>query len=214
MTIGGDLAGSRLSVALDLRHPLAYLALRPAITLGREFQLNINWLPLTAPALRGPSAPGASDDRGVRHKRHRTHMLAREIAVYSEVQGLTIKEPYRDAPVDAANLGWLFMRAHAPELLEPFLEELFRRYWALELGAADTRDIAAVVSTCEADAEAFLRWAASEGAAVAEAIANELAKQGVFTSPAYLVDDQVFYGRQHLPMIRWLLDGQTGPAPI
>lgn len=44
--------------------------------------------------------------------------------------------------------------------------------------------------------------------------ASGLREMGVFDVPAYLVEDDLFLGRQHLPMIRWLLTGRRGPAPI
>jgi 2-hydroxychromene-2-carboxylate isomerase len=214
MSTSTDLGVSKLTVALDIRNPFAFLALRPAIEFGRELGVAINWLPFTAEPLHPPSTPSADDDRGARHRRHRAHMIAREIAIYSEAQGLTVKEPYRDAPGDAANLAWLWMRAHAPESLESFLVELFRRYWALELDAGDARDVSKVVSACGEDAARFLEWAVSEGAGAAEVVSKELEEAGVLTVPAYLVSDQIFYGRQHLPMIRWLFEDQKGPVPI
>jgi 2-hydroxychromene-2-carboxylate isomerase len=214
MRCSADLDRARLSVALDIRHPLAYLALRPAIELGRDLGLQINWLPLAGQPLRRPTSPSPEDDRGIRHRRHRAQMIAREIAVYSEAQGSTLKEPYRDAPADAANLGWLWMRAQAPRSLEPFLEELFRRYWALELDAGDPGHVADVVSACGGDAAGFLAWAAAEGPLAAEGVAEELVGAGMIQAPAYLVRDEVFYGRQHLPLIRSLLGDRKGPTPI
>ena len=37
---------------------------------------------------------------------------------------------------------------------------------------------------------------------------------GVFETPAYLVDGEVFLGRAHLPMVRWILSNRAGPPPI
>ena len=124
MSFGSDLATARLTVVLDIRDPRAFLALAPAIAFGRELGVAINWLPLAAEPLRPPSAPGPDDDRGVRHRRHRAQMIAREIAVYAQSQGLTLEEPYRNAPADAAHQAWLWMRAQARQGLEadrPFL---------------------------------------------------------------------------------------------
>lgn len=207
-------ASAPLRVALDLRHPFAYLALGPTLRLGRELGLAIDWLPLCAQTLRPPSPPGPRDDRGIRHRRHRAHMIAREIAVYADAQGLTLREPYRDDPADAANLAWLWVRAEAPPRLLPFLQETFRRYWAVELAAGDPDAVAEVLRACGLDADAFRRWAGGPGSELAAQVAGELAAVGVFQSPAYVLDGEVFYGRQHLPMIRWLLQGRQGPAPI
>jgi hypothetical protein len=37
---------------------------------------------------------------------------------------------------------------------------------------------------------------------------------GAFGVPAYLLHGEVFIGRQHLPMLEWLLTGQPGAPPI
>lgn len=214
MNFATGLDTSPLTIALDLRDPFAYLALGPAIAFGRELGVAANWLPVESQSLHPPSTPGADDDRGVRHRRHRAHMLAREIAVYAEAQGLTIREPYRNEPTDAARLAWLWMRAEAPERVEPFLTELFRRYWALDLDAADPSSVAQGVAAFEGDAGRFLSWASSEGPAALTSVAADLKEAGVTASPAYLARGQVFLGRQHLPMIRWLLEGERGAVPI
>jgi len=214
MSFGADLDGATLTVVLDIRHPLAFLALGPAIEFGHQMDLRINWLPLATQPLNPPSAPGDADDRGVRHKRYRAEMIAREIAIYAEAGGLVVKEPYRAGAVDAAHLGWLWMRSEAPGSIEPFLQELFRGYWALELDAAEASDVARVVEACGGAGERFLAWADGPGPEVARRVAEELAGAGIFQTPAYVVDEEVFHGRQHLPMIRWILEGRTGAVPI
>ncbi len=205
---------SPLTIALDVRDPFAYLALSPAIAFGRELGVAIDWLPVRAQPLHPPSTPGPADDRGIRHRRHRAHMLAREIAVYAEAQGIVIREPYRDAPADAANLAWLWLRTQARDRLEPFLLELFRRYWSVALDVADRDAVAGVVDAAGADAPGFLAWARGEGPEALARLEAALREAGLHGSPAYLACNQVFLGRQHLPMIRWLLGGQQGPVPI
>jgi 2-hydroxychromene-2-carboxylate isomerase len=214
MSAPAGLAQSALCIALDIRHPLAYLALPPAIEFGREMAIDVDWLPLEGQPLRAPSTARPDDDRSIRHKRHRANMIAREIAIYARVRGLTVREPYRDASAGAANLAWLWVRAQAPSSLPAFLEELFRRYWALDLDADDLADVVDVLRTLELYSSGFEAWAADEGAREAERVARALREAGVHQAPAYLLEGEVFYGRQHLPMIRWILNGRAGPGPI
>ena len=37
---------------------------------------------------------------------------------------------------------------------------------------------------------------------------------GVFDVPSYSLDGEIFLGRQHLPMIRWLLSDRRGQPPV
>ncbi|MBW2391534.1 MAG: DsbA family protein [Deltaproteobacteria bacterium] len=213
MTISADLDRAKLTVVLDIRHPFAYLALRPAIELGQDAGVEINWLPLRSQTLRPPLASSPDDDRGIRHRLRRAQMIAREIAVYAEARGLQIDEPYRDGPSTAFELAWLWVRDAAAKSLEPFLEQAFRCYWALDLDVGSIEDVANVVEQCGLESVAFREWARDEAEA-ASSISEQLAQAGVFQTPAYLVGDEVFFGRQHLPMIRWILEDKDGPVPI
>lgn len=204
----------RLTVALDIRHPFAYLALGPTIALRRETAVEIDWLPVRTQTLRPPSRSGPDDDRGFRHRRHRAEMIAREIAVYADVQGLRLESPYRDGPTAPLHSAWLWIRAHAPDLLETFLERAFAKYWAVDLDTDSLDEIAMLAGECGLDEGAIRAWTAGEGTNAGDRIAAELAEAGVFQTPAYLLGNEVFYGRQHLPMIRWLLEGRQGPVPI
>jgi 2-hydroxychromene-2-carboxylate isomerase len=211
---GAALASSTLSVALDLRHPLAYLALGPTRAFARRRGLEPNWLPLTVPTLNPPSPPEAGDDRGARHRRYRAQAIAREIAVYAEAQGLVLHDPYRQADAGAANGAWLWVRDRRPEALGSFLETLFRAYWAAGLDPSDPDAVAALVDATGADAAGFRAWYPREGEDALASLAAELGGYGLFQVPAFVVQDEVFYGRQHLPMIEWILDGRAGPVPI
>ncbi len=205
---------SRLSILLDIRHPLAYLALRPAAAIAREVRIEINWLPVVAPPLRRPTAPSADDDRGIRHRRYRAQAIAREIETYAAAQGLVLKESYRGPDPAAVNLGWLWIRERHPERLEAFLTEAFRAYWGLELDPSSESEVASLVDSLDADGAKYRAWCAAEGVAAAAALANELREQGLSRVPCYIVEAEVFFGRQHLPMVRWILEGRAGPIPI
>ncbi|MGH0031898.1 MAG: DsbA family protein [Myxococcota bacterium] len=214
MSLSADIDASTLTVLLDVRHPFACLALGPTRALGESLGIDVNWLPIEAQPLNPPSTPAPGDDRGVRHKRYRAQAIAREIDVYAAAQGLVLRDPYRAGDVAAANRGWLWVRDRAPAALPDWLERLFAGYWSVELDASDPRAVAATIDAVGADGAGFLDWCDGDGAAAAERLAAELRERGVFGVPAYLLEDEVFQGRQHLPMIRWILEGRSGPVPI
>lgn len=204
----------RLSVLLGLQDPFSYLALRPAMAFAEEMAVGVNWLPLRVAPLQPPSPPGPGDDRGVRHRRYRAEAVAREIRTYADAQGLVIREPHRGGDVDAAHLAWLWVREHRPQQLPLFLTEVFRAFWARELDAASGREVASQVDAVGCDGAAFLEWARGAGPSIAGALQADLRERGLLRVPAYVVDGEVFYGRQHLPMVRWILEGRSGPPPI
>ena len=36
---------------------------------------------------------------------------------------------------------------------------------------------------------------------------------GIFGVPGYVLDGEYYFGREHLPRIRWILAGRVGRAP-
>jgi 2-hydroxychromene-2-carboxylate isomerase len=79
---------------------------------------------------------------------------------------------------------------------------------------AAPRVVEQAVAELGGDAGAFREYAAREGRAELAELQRELAAAGLFSVPAYLTGGEVFLGRQHLPMLEWLLTGRTGLAPI
>jgi 2-hydroxychromene-2-carboxylate isomerase len=214
MTLLCDIESAPLSVLLDIRHPAAYLALGPAASLADELGMQFNWLPLVAPPLNPPSEPAPHDDRGIRHRRYRAQAIARDIEVYAAAQNLVLRDYYRDPDPEALNLAWLWLRERDPEQLLDFLAEAFRAYWALELDPSDRGAVATMLQRFSPDSGEFLTWCDDDGPATAAQVALELRERGLFGVPGYLIDDEFFLGRQHLPMIRWILGGRKGPGPI
>lgn len=214
--IAAQLGPATLRVVLDLRNPFSYLALGPTRALGEELGIEIDWLPLAGKPLNAPTEPAPDDDRGVRHRRSRALALARDIATYAEAQGLSIRDYYRAPDTDLAYQAWLWLRARDPARLASYLEGLFRGYWAGAdgLDPAQPEAILELLDEIGAPRREFETWSAAEGEKTATALAEALREEGLFQAPGFVVEDEVFYGRQHLPMIRWILGGRAGPVPI
>ncbi len=209
-----EIGEHRLTVLLDIRNPLAYLALGPTVDLGKEHSLQINWLPCEGQLLHAPSEPGSNDDRSVIHKRSRAQAIALEIQIYGEAQGLVLREYYRAGDPNIVHAAWLWVRAQRPSALEALLSESFRSYWACETDPSDVDAIAKLVESVGADGTAFRNWLEPNGRAALAATNEEVRARGLAGVPGYFIDDEVFWGRQHLPMIRWILGGREGHGPI
>ena len=193
-----------LTVTLDVKRPECYLALAPTRALAAELDIAVDWLPTVASPHRRPPAGGG---RGERHLRHRAAYNAREIERYAAVQGLVIEDIYRDPDSTGFGMAMLAAKAHSDAALQGFLDRAFAAYWR---AALDIEDRAALrhllgevgVATFAEDADGFA------------ALQERLVAAGLFNAPAYLVGEEVFFGRAHLPMIRWLLTDRAGPPPI
>jgi 2-hydroxychromene-2-carboxylate isomerase len=209
-----DFEAMPLTVLLDARHPFAYLALEPTRALAKELGIEVDWLPSIGQPLHAPSLPGPADGRGIRHRRIRALAIAREIEVYSSAQGLVLRDYYRAPDPTSLNVAWLWIREFRPLLLESFLRNAFRAYWSLELDPSNPEDLADLIASLGAASIEFRKWEGGIGRARVAALQESIRARGLNGSPCYLVEDEVFYGRQHLPMIRWILTGKRGKGPI
>ena len=207
--------GARMTVLLDLRRP----GVVPRAAARRGAGRGAGPRDRLAAAHRA----GAPSRRRLRvpttiaatlHRRHRAHAIARELAVHARAQGLELREPYRDPDARAFDLGWLWLRERAPQRLYPFLAAGFRAYWSLALDPSSVAAVGDLLRSVGDDASGFAAWCAGEGPATAARVAGEQSARGWFGVPGYVVEGEYFLGRQHLPMIRWILGGRAGPGPI
>lgn len=192
-----------LSVCVDPRHALAYLALQPVQALAGELAIDIDWLPFPAPGLKPPPAP--APDRGTRHRRARARYQASEIQRYADVQGVTIREPFRDADSTPALLGHLWLRQQAAVYLPEYLQRVFRGHWEVTLDIASPAAVADVLEGLGLDSEPFLAFLHGPGPAALNDLRHRLVAAGVFTVPSLIAEGEVFVGRAHLPLLRRLL---------
>jgi 2-hydroxychromene-2-carboxylate isomerase len=192
-----------LTVCVDPRHALAYLALQPLQALAQELGIHIDWLPFAAPGLKAPPAP--APDRGTRHRRARARYQASEIQRYAEVQGLVIREPFRDVDSTPALLGHLWLRQQAAACLPDYLLRVFRDHWGAALDIGNPEAVAGALDDLGLDVEKFLAFLHGPGPAALDELRHRLAAAGVFTVPSLIAAGEVFVGRAHLPLVRRLL---------
>ena len=199
-----------LTVAIDIKSPECYLALAPTRALARECGVDVDWLPVvTSPPRPAPDG----DDRSARHKRHRVAYRALDLARYARAAGLTILEPDRAPDSTLAGMAMLAARAQSDRALHGFLDRTFERYWKARLDLEDGNALRAILEEAGV-ARSFDDADSPAPRADFAALQASLAAAGIFNAPTYLVEGELFVGRAHLPMIRWILDGRVGPGPI
>lgn len=203
-----------LSVCVDFRRPGAYLALGPTCALADELGVEVDWLPCVVAPLSPPKPAAPDDDRGTRHRRARALYAERDLVRYAADRDLVLGDLYRAPDPSFAALGLLWVKARDAEAVRGYLERVFERYWRELLRLDAPSEIAGVLAELGVPTAGFDAWARGPGRPDLEALQAGLRAAGVFDVPAYVVGEEVFLGRQHLPMIRWLLTGRTGPKPI
>ena len=202
---------TELIVAFNLTDPLARLAFAPTCALADATGVRLRWRPLRTSSLSAPVKPDGDGDRGSWHRYHRARNRDRDLLRYAAVQGIDLGDLYRqvDGTVSAYALLWL--AEHGGDVrtwLDQVLDDFFS-------GAVDVESKSAVAATLPAGMQAdFEAWAASDGPSALDAAEQNLRDAGLHAVPGYLVDEEPFIGRAHLPMLSWIIGGRAGPPPI
>ena len=210
---------SPLIVYLDFKSPYAYLAKDPSGQLEHDFGIAIDWRPLT---LDIPSFLGSAkvNDAGKVVEENRTprqwqgvryaYMDAKR---YARLNNILIYGPQKIWDSSLASIGMLWARQAGRGVLRAYMDIVYERFWQRELDIEDADVVAAVIAEAGGDGHEYLDYLAGEGRAEHGDLQAGLHDAGVFGVPSYVLDGEIFFGREHLPAVRWILGGRCGPAP-
>jgi 2-hydroxychromene-2-carboxylate isomerase len=208
---------SALTILFDFKSPHAYLALAPTLAMLDELSVTADWQPLLVAPQQRPEQPDQADDRGAAHRWHRACYRLMDLRRYAAVQKFG-EGCFSDArlfdcgPGRVAAAGYLWGQQRFPQSQSGLLTGLFERFWQGEL---DINSIAQVDQAITELTKADTGFADNAQLALTQLDVQQstLQEAGMFDVPGYLVDDNLYYGRQHLPVVRWLLQGAQGHPP-
>ena len=198
----GEISKGHLAVVIDFKSPHAYLALEPTCALADELGIAIDWQPRVVTPSKIAATPLSADDRGARHRRFRADYLERDIARYAGDRGLALGALHRRDDSTLAAIGLLWAGRQGPLLARKYVELVFERYWRAGLDIEDERSIRALLTEIGASVSGFEAFVNEDGRTKLVQLQSELRDRGVFEVPSYLLDDDIYLGRQHLPLIR------------
>jgi len=197
-----------IAFAFDYTSTASLLAFKPTCALADELDVPVEWLPV--PGNGRPARVGAkTGDESVaeRHSRVRAAYVAMDVARYARWQGIEINRDAAGVDSSLACAGGLWADRHG--VARAYHEHVLTEFWAGRLDIEDGTTLTSVLDGLGApgfDDQNF------EAPLAAHKVSLE--DRGVHTLPTYLVEEQVFVGRAHLPMIRWILQGRHGPGPL
>lgn len=191
-------ARETLDVCVDFGSPLSYLAIGPTLRLAQETGVALTWHSTQHPALRPPTAH-EGDDRGARHRKLRAANLARDIERYAPQPLADIYASFDNSP---AAMGLLWLGRNAPAMVDNYMQAVFARYWRDQQAIDQYRDIVEVMHALGTPITGFADYVDGAGMAEVRQAWHGLQAKGVTGTPTFLIDDERFLGRQHLPLIR------------
>ena len=161
------------------------------------------------------SKEGESDplaDYKARRARARNRAGQRELARYCDMLGITSHQGQREIEPVMLSLGLLWINRQSGDWFEfcrAAFEQTFREMGDIESLAGVTKLISAV----DVSPGGFEEFVDAERAKLIDD-AGELLEQGLLSAPAFVVDGEIFHGREHLPLVGWMLQGRSGKPPV
>ena len=200
-----------LTAYTDYKSPYAYLAKDLVYELQRDFPVHIDWLPYR---LDIPSFLGSArlDDSGrVIEEQRNAHQWRRVRYSYMDCRrqarkrGMVIRGPQKIWDSTLALCGMLYAKRQGDAVFRGYHDTIFERFWKRELDIEDPAVVGAVLAEAGADTAGFPAYLGGEGLQELERICRAAEAIGVFGVPSFVLDRELFWGREHLPDIRAML---------
>ena len=209
---------ARLAVYIDLKSPYAYIAIEPTRAMARSVHVEIDWRPFTLdiPSYLG-SAKLAKDGKTVESAKRTNQQWSgvryayKDARRYAALTGKTIRGTIKIWDSSLAGIAMLWAKRQGG--FDAFVDTVYPPFWRRELDIDDLAVLERAISESDLEATGFRDWAESEGRALHDRTNDEAFDAGVYGVPSYLVEDEMWFGREHLPRVAWILAGRDGAPP-
>lgn len=181
-----------LTVFIDFKSPASYLAIDPILALSQRLSLPVIWRPFRT---RLEPVPDKLSDETVAQSHRRVRAAARRAVHihYARLRGIDLNFPAAPGETDLA-LGVLAQLDTNPIA---FIRAGFASFWNDHLDLDNETVVGALVDA-DGSIDHALLTTAREALEKAQADAEDI---GIVDAPAFLIKDQIFIGREHLPWI-------------
>jgi 2-hydroxychromene-2-carboxylate isomerase len=202
----------KVTVYTDYKSPYAYLANGPIFQLAEELSITLVWRPYVLDIPRFLGSARVDEAGNVLEEDRNPHQWRRVRYSYMDCrrqarkQGLVIRGTQKIWDSTLAAAGMLWAQRSGDTAFRRYHETVFDRFWRRDLDIESAAAMAAVLD--EAGASGFAGFV-DEGRAEVTKIVAEAEAQGVFGVPSFIVNNELFWGREHLPDIKAMLTGQA-----
>jgi len=200
-----------VTLYIDYKSPYAYLAKDPAFELERDSACRIDWLPyvLDIPSFLGSATLDAKgrvvEESRNAHQWRRVKYSYMDCRRQARKRGLVILGPRKIWDSTLAAAGLLYAKRHGDAVLQRYNDIVFERFWKRELDIEDPAVVASVLREAGTDGTDAADYLTGEGPAEVRRISRAAEERGVFGVPTFVVDVELFWGREHLPDIHDML---------
>ena len=101
-----------------------------------------------------------------------------------------------------AAIGMLWAKRQGKRQFRAYHDRVFERFWRRELDIEDAEAVASVLSEVHADRTGFRSYLAGAGRIEHDTVRESAEAAGVFGVPSFIVEGELFWGREHLADIK------------
>ena len=200
-----------IEIYIDFKSPYAYLAIDSSIKFAKNNKLKVNWLPyvLEIPDFLGSAKVDKlgnviESDRND-HQWRRVKYSYMDCRRYANTKNILVRGPQKIWNTQLISIALLWTKNNHYDLTELFIKYVFEKFWKRELDIEDYNVITNVLKHIGINANDFKEWSINDGKKELEAIMAKAHEKGVFGVPSYYFDNELFWGREHLPMIEAII---------
>ena len=225
-----------LIIYVDFKSPYAYLSVAPTREMLAKLNVIADWRPfvLDIPSYLGSAKLDKGGKKVAKQNRTEEQWSGVKYAYfdcrrYANLSGMTIRGTVKIWDTNLPSIGMLWVKqfsdlaeqCKAGSLLEQYIDAIYDPFWKRELDVEDPSVVLKVLKKIGAPTEGFLDYSKGKGHSLNAKLQESAFDEGIFGVPTYIlpnesVDDpkhEKFFGREHLPRIKWLLSGRNGAAP-
>lgn len=209
---------SKLEIYIDFKSPYAFIAKDASYALEEEFGIEIDWFPLTLNIRSYLGSAKKKAGKVIESNRSSTQWLAVKYAYkdarrYASLRKLVLKGTEKIWDSSIAGIGLLWAKQQNRNVLKTYIDLVFERFWQRNLDIEDFEVVKDVLQEAGVDTSEFKQFVLSEGRLAHDVLQDEILEKGYYGVPTYVIDQEIYFGREHLPRVRWHLKGREGALP-
>ena len=210
---------SPVIVYIDFKSPYAYLAVEPTRQLEQQLGVEFDWRPFV---LDIPSYLGSArlDSSGNVAEQNRSAIQWRGIKYayadcrrYARIHKQNIRGTEKIWDTNLVSTAMLWVKQYGRKALDDFIDRVYLPFWKRELDLEDLATINALIESCADDKNNFTAWMENVGMKANFKLQREAFEAGIHGVPTFVVNNELYFGREHLPRIEWLLGDKLSQAP-
>lgn len=189
------MAKTTIRVYTDYKSPYAFVANRDIFALERSHDVLLDWYPYT---LRIPEYLGTMEGRN-EHQWRRVRYAYMDARRVANQQGLILRGTRKVYTAYYSSAGLLYAKARG--FFRAYHDAMFARFWNHEVDIDVVEEVAALIDSVGGDAADFTAYAEGPGRAEHQAVIEEAESMGVFGVPTLVLDGELFWGAERIPMV-------------